>query len=90
MMTIQFYLTLIRISGKHILLKNNTIALHMMALYSMKIAILYNMANRSLYRHAPNWFPTRLALQDTGIQHTTWQYSDLLAILYLTNTISYV
>ena len=44
--------------------------------------MLYSMANRSLYRHAPNWFPTALALQDTGTQRTTWRYSDLLAVLY--------
>ena len=33
------------------------------------------MAKRSLYRHTPNWFPTLLALQDYGTQHTMWQYS---------------
>ena len=48
-----------------------------------KQIMLYIIANRSLYRHAPNWFQTPLALQDTGTQRTTWRYSDLLAVLYL-------
>ena len=38
------------------------------------------MANRSLYRHALNWVHTPLALQDTGTLHTTWRYSDLIAV----------
>ena len=41
------------------------------------------MANRLLYRHAPNWFPTLLALQDTRQLHTTWRYTDLIAVVYL-------
>ena len=41
------------------------------------------MANRPLYHHAPNWFSTLLALHDTGTQHTTWRYSDLLVVIYL-------
>ena len=40
------------------------------------------MANRSLYRHAPNWLPNLLALQDTGPLHTIWRYSDLIAVVY--------
>ena len=40
------------------------------------------MAKMSLYRHAPNWFPALLALQDTGPLHTTWRYSDLIGIVY--------
>ena len=43
----------------------------------------YSMANRSLYRNAPNWFSTPLALQNTGTHHTTWLYSELLAVLYI-------
>ena len=50
----------------------------------LDLIYLYSMANRSLYRDAPNWFPTSLALQDTVTQHTTWRYSDLLTVLYLT------
>ena len=46
----------------------------------LDLIYLYSMANRSLYRHAPDWFPTSLALQDTGTQHTTLRYSDLLAV----------
>ena len=45
------------------------------------------MANRSLYRHAPNWFPTLLALQDTVPLHTTWQYSDLIAVVYIVHVL---
>ena len=41
------------------------------------------MANRSMYRHAPNWFSTLLALQVTETQHTAWRYSDILAVLYM-------
>ena len=40
----------------------------------------YTMANSSLYRHTPNWFPTPLALQDTGTLRTTWRYSDLILV----------
>ena len=40
------------------------------------------MDNGSLYRHAPNWFPTLLALQDIGPLHTKWRYSGLIAIVY--------
>ena len=39
------------------------------------------MANGS-HSHVPNWFPTMLALQDTGPLHTKWPYSDLIAIVY--------
>ena len=35
--------------------------------------------NQSL---CPNWFPTLLALQDTGALHTAWRYSDLITVLY--------
>ena len=47
----------------------------------IRLNIQYSMANRSLYRHAHNWVPTQLALQDTGTQHTTWRYNDLLVVL---------
>ena len=41
------------------------------------------MAKRSLYHHVPNWFHTSLALQDAGPLHTTWRYSDLIAVVYV-------
>ena len=34
------------------------------AKYTVHNACIYSMANRSLHRHAPNWIPTPLALQD--------------------------
>ena len=37
------------------------------------------------YLHATNWFQTPLALQDSGTLHTTWRYSDLIAVLLLVN-----
>ena len=42
-------------------------------------------ANMSLYCHAHNWFPTPLASQNTWSLHTTWRYSDVIAVLYLLN-----
>ena len=41
------------------------------------------MANRSLYYHSPNLFPVPLNLQDIGPLHTTWRYSDLIAVVYM-------
>ena len=35
------------------------------------------------YCHAPNWFPTLSALQDTRPLRTTWQYSDLIEVVYV-------
>ena len=43
----------------------------------------FTMANRSLYYHSPNLFPIPLNLQDMGPLHTTWQYSDLIAVVYM-------
>ena len=45
--------------------------------FSIKILILYNRAFKSLYRYAPNWFPTPLADKVPG----HW-YSDLNVVLY--------
>ena len=43
----------------------------------------FTMANRSLYYHSPNLFPIPLNLQDMGPLHTTWRYSDLIAVVYM-------
>ena len=48
------------------------------------------MTIRSLYRQAPNWFATPLPLQDSGLLHTTWRYSDLIAVLYESSTVNWL
>ena len=58
-------------------------------IFNIVLVIHICIVNRSLYRHAPNWFPTPLVLQDTGTQHTTWRYSDLLAVLYFCRATNY-
>ena len=42
----------------------------------------FTMANRSLKYHSPKLFPVPLNLQDMGPLHTTWRYSDLIAVVY--------
>ena len=41
------------------------------------------MANRSMNYHSSNMFQILLNLQDMGPLHTTWRYSDLIAVVYM-------
>ena len=40
----------------------------------------YYSAFGSLSSHAHNWFISKLALQEFGTLHTTWRYSDRIAL----------
>ena len=41
------------------------------------------MANRSMNYHSPNLFQILLNLQDMSPLHTTWRYSDLIAVVFM-------
>ena len=45
-------------------------------------SVWYYSSIRSLSGHISNWFLSPLALQETGMLHTTWRYSDRIVELY--------
>ena len=50
------------------------------------LTCFYYMAFGPLSSHAPNWFLSPLALQETGTLHTTLRYSDGIVVCYTKTT----
>ena len=46
----------------------------------------YQSAFGSLSSHAHDWFLSPLALNETGTSHTTWRYSDQIAVIPVEST----